>query len=144
MTKDDPDSPLSGDSIDGPIDDDELDALSDAVDMWHEEDTPSSARKPSRKKRKRPNNEGYELIRAALESHLVDYAKRKHDQKRNVEELSAVIEEFLSSFILLGYNYDGDPITLVSASTQQQSDSLSTLIQKFIMTQTGGSPPGTY
>jgi hypothetical protein len=140
MNPDEPDYPLSGDSIDGPIDDAELDAITDAVDMWGDE-TPTTARRSSKKKKKKRGSEGYDLIRAALESHLIDYAKRKNDQKRNVEQLTAVIEEFLSSFILLGYNYDGDPITLVSATTQQQSDSLSTLIQKFIMSQHGGRDP---
>ena len=94
-----------------------------------------------KKRRSRDDNEGYELIRAALESHLVEYAKKRQDQKRNVEQLSSIIEEYLSSFVLLGYNYDGEPVTLVSASTQQQSDSLSTLIQKFIMSQIPGGGP---
>ena len=67
-------------------------------------------------------------------------ARKKHNQKRNTELLTSTIEEYLSSFVLLGYNYDGDPVTLVSASTQQQSDSLGTLIQKFIVSQTPRGP----
>ena len=98
-------------------------------------------RRRRKKRRSRDDNQGYELIRAALESHLVEYAKKRQDQKRNVEQLSSIIEEYLSSFVLLGYNYDGEPVTLVSASTQQQSDSLSTLIQKFIMSQIPGAGP---
>ena len=98
-------------------------------------------RRRKKKRRSRDDNEGFELIRAALESHLVEYAKKRQDQKRNVEQLSSIIEEYLSSFVLLGYNYDGEPVTLVSASTQQQSDSLSTLIQKFIMSQIPGAGP---
>jgi hypothetical protein len=80
----------------------------------------------------------YEMIRAALESHLHEYAIKKQDQKRNLEQLTSIIEEYLGSFVLLGYNYDGESVTLVSATTQQQSDSLSTLIQKFIVSSSGG------
>ena len=49
----------------------------------------------------------------------------------------------MDSFIVLGYNYDGDPLTLVSASTQQQADSLSTLLQKFIVQSGQGKGPGS-
>ena len=124
------------------MDDDEteFESLSSLLDPEDEElfEELKPIKKHRRASRKK-DDQGYEIIRAALESHLVEYAKRKQDQKRNVEQLSTVIEEYLSSFVLLGYNYDGDPVTLVSASTQQQSDSLSTLIQKFIIS----SNPGT-
>jgi hypothetical protein len=120
-----------------PLSEEELEELS--ADISSINNSPSSSRG-----RKKDDTGGYELIRAALESHLVEYAKRKHDQKRNVEQLTSIIEEYLGSFILLGYNYDGEPITLVSATTQQQSDSLSTLIQKFIMDQHPGKPPSAY
>ena len=88
--------------------------------------------KPKRGSSKQKNSD-YNMIRAALETHLVEYAKKRTNQKRNVEQLTTTIEEYLSSFVLLGYNYDGEPVTLVSANTQQHSDSLSTLIQKFIV-----------
>lgn len=97
--------------------------------------------KPSRK-RKRPKDKKYDMIKSALETHLVEYARKKHTQKRDTELLKGTIEEYLSSFVLLGYNYDGDPVQLVSASTQQQSDSLGTLLQKFIISQSPHTPPG--
>ena len=97
--------------------------------------------KPSRK-RKRSKDKKYDMIKSALETHLVEYARKKHTQKRDTELLKGTIEEYLSSFVLLGYNYDGDPVQLVSASTQQQSDSLGTLLQKFIISQSPHTPPG--
>ena len=123
----------------------ETDPLSGAVlELDIEEELPPKPIKKRRRRRKTPSRKdtsaGYELIRAALESHLIDHARKRQDQKRNVEQLSSIIEEYLSSFVLLGYNYDGEPITLVSASTQQQSDSLSTLLQKFIINSHGGPP----
>lgn len=93
-----------------------------------------------KKRQSKTKPEKYDMIKAALETHLIDYARKRHNQKRNTELLTSTIEEYLSSFVLLGYNYDGDPVTLVSASTQQQSDSLGTLIQKFIVSQTPRGP----
>jgi len=98
--------------------------------------------KKSKKKSKKSDN--YDMIRAALESHLVDYARKKQTQKRDTDLLLSTIEEYLSSFVLLGYNYDGDPVTLVSATTQQQSDSLGTLIQKFMISQNPNPPTAGY
>lgn len=121
-------------------DDTEFDSLSGFLYGEDEFIEPIVKKKPNRKSKK--GDQGYEIIRAALESHLVEYAKRKQDQKRNVDQLSTMIEEYLSSFVLLGYNYDGDPVTIVSASTQQHSDSLSTLIQKFIINSNPGNTPG--
>lgn len=84
-----------------------------------------------------------DLVRAALETQLMEYASKRNEQKRNMEELTCHIEEFMDSFIVLGYSYEGDPLTLVSASTQQQADSLSTLLQKFIVQSGQGKGPGS-
>ena len=116
---------------------DELDP-DDYVFIESFDDEIEPAKEMKKKKKATPE---YDLIRAALESHLHEYAMKKKDQKRNLEQLTSIIEEFLSSFILLGYNYDGESVTLVSSSTQQQSDSLSTLLHKFIAT---SSPPGDH
>ena len=78
-----------------------------------------------------------QLIKKALESHLLEYANKKNVQRRDLDELTSIIEEFADSFILLGYNYDGEPLTLVSATTQQQADSLGTLVQKFVVNSSG-------
>ncbi len=96
---------------------------------------------PPKKKSKKVSRE-YELIRSALESHLVEYNKRKHAKKRNVDQITGIVEEYLGSFVLLGYNYEGEPVTIVSATTQQHSDSLSTLLQKFMVDASGNTPGG--
>ena len=95
-------------------------------------------------KLKSRDNARSELVRAALEAHLMEYASKRTEQKRNLEELTCIIEEFMDTFIVLGYNYDGEPLTLVSANTQQQADSLSTLLQKFIVTSGQGKGPGEF
>jgi len=39
----------------------------------------------------------------------------------------------LNSFILIGYNFDGKPVTLISAHNQQEADSLGALLNKFLL-----------
>jgi len=79
-------------------------------------------------------------IDKALKTILAEHANKKNLTKKNIQILHSFIEEYLSTFIILGYTYEGDPVTLVSALNQRDADSLSTFLQKFIMKNI--SPPG--
>ena len=115
--------------------------------------TPTPTPKPRKRSKAKPKSKAsnienttkdskYRLIRAALEEHLVEHARRHDKKKRSLDEITAHVEEFMDSFIILGYDYNGEPVTLISANTQQQADSLSTAIQKFIVNSQSGSHPG--
>lgn len=110
------------------------------------EPTPTPKPKPKTKSLKKPEkgDSKYHLIRAALEEHLVEHARRHDKKKRSLDEITAHVEEFMDSFIIIGYDYGGEPVTLISASTQQQADSLSTAIQKFIVNSQSGPPTGGF
>lgn len=112
-----------------------------ADDLFDEYEEPPS--KKSLKKDKPVIDKKSLLIKNALETHLLAYANKRNDQRRDLDELTSIIEEFADSFILLGYNYDGEPLTLVSATTQQQADSLGTLVQKFVVN-SSGKPPSSF
>ncbi len=72
-----------------------------------------------------------EVIQSALSSFLKEKIQEKNVTKKNLESLIGVIEEFLNSFIVLGYTFDGTPIQYICAHTQQEADSLATLVNKF-------------
>jgi hypothetical protein len=55
-----------------------------------------------------------------------------HDRPFNEKLFSNLIEEFLHSFILVGYTAKGDPIAITSAKSQQEIDALHTNLQRFI------------
>jgi len=78
------------------------------------------------------NKDIKELTHKALISFLRDHAKDKLDSKRDLDALNSQILEFLNCFILIGYNCEGEPVTLISAHNQQEADSLGTLLNKFI------------
>ena len=100
----------------------------------------SSERPRKRKTTKTPDSNSYNYIRKALEDHLIEYATKHNKRQKTLDEVQSNVEEFLDTFIILGYDYEGDPVTLISASTQQKADSISTLLQKFIVK----SGPSTY
>jgi len=54
-----------------------------------------------------------------------------------------LLNQYLNSFILLGYSQDTkEMITLVSAKTEQSADSLSTALNKFLV-RNAKTPPYT-
>lgn len=72
-----------------------------------------------------------EVIQNALVAFLKEKMEEKNSSKKNLEALVGVVEEFLNSFIILGYTFDGTPIQYICAHNQQQADSLATLVNKF-------------
>lgn len=72
-----------------------------------------------------------EVIQNALVAFLKEKMEEKSSSKKNLEALVGVVEEFLNSFIILGYTFDGTPIQYICAHNQQQADSLATLVNKF-------------
>jgi len=78
------------------------------------------------------NPEDKELLRKAMMSSLQEnIVNRENSIKKDLKNLSTQVEEYLTSFIILGYTFDGEPIQCVSAHNQQEADSLVTLINKF-------------
>lgn len=71
-------------------------------------------------------------IEAALEANLEEYIKNRNLNQKQISTINSFIEEHLSCFVLLGYTVNGDPVSLVNAPTQKDSDSLGTLLQKFL------------
>jgi hypothetical protein len=97
--------------------------------------------KPSRKKssRKKKDEEKDELtesiekkIEAAIRLNLEEAAKKRRMCHRQMETINSYIEEHLGCFVLLGYTIDGEPVSLVNAKTQKDSDSLGATLQRFI------------
>lgn len=78
------------------------------------------------------NKEVKELTHKALVSFLREQVKEKVSNKKDLDALNSQIMEFLNSFILIGYNFNGEPVSIISAHNQQEADSLGTLLNKFI------------
>ncbi len=58
-----------------------------------------------------------------------------HTRKYNIQCNSAIIDnvsEFLPCFIILGYDYNGEPVEIVKSKTIQEKESLGMRLQKFV------------
>jgi len=75
------------------------------------------------------------ILKSALNNYLMSQASEVKSKTRDIDALRATIEEFLNSYILLGYSPVGEPVHVISAHTQQEADSLSALLNKFLLNQ---------
>lgn len=110
--------------------------------MTHDKDSESDdSKKPKRKviKKKKEissdqlDEQFKEKIQKAIQSNLDEYAKKRSLSQKQISTINSFVEEHLGCFILLGYTVDGDPVSIVNAPTPKDSDSLGTLIQKFLL-----------
>jgi hypothetical protein len=92
---------------------------------------PTMKSKPSKKDE--PSDSFKKKIQEAIKVNLSEYAREKNLTHKQVSALNSYIEEHLSCFVLIGYNAAGDPVSIVNAKTPKDSDSLGTLLNKFLM-----------
>lgn len=71
-----------------------------------------------------------ELTNSAIIKYLQNRINVRNEKRKDVELLKSTVDEFLNSFIILGYTFDGEPVNLMSAHNQQEADSLATLVNK--------------
>ena len=77
-----------------------------------------------------------EIIRKAMLASLQEKVdQQQKDIKQDMSAMTSTVEEFLKSFIILGYTFKGEPVQCISAHTQQEADSLVTLVNKFFHNQ---------
>jgi hypothetical protein len=82
-----------------------------------------------------------ESLRALIEEALKIDIQTKREYKNHKElseSLSPIISEFLDSFIVLGYDFDGQPLSFQVSPNTQQKDALDTLVLKYFYQRTGG------
>jgi hypothetical protein len=88
------------------------------------------------------NKDIKELTHKALVSYLKDKIQERSSNKIDLDVLSSQILEFLNCFILIGYNFNGEPVTIISAHNQQEADSLGSLLNKFVFNSREKDFPG--
>ena len=69
------------------------------------------------------------LIRNKIETHI----KRKTYDEKSINELQSLLQEHLDCFIVVGYNFQGEPVNMLSVENQQQADSLGTSLHRLMM-----------
>ena len=72
------------------------------------------------------------VIKDASMIHLVTVNEKKQKPVNELDAMIATCQEFMQSFIILGYDLKGQPIQpIVFAHNQQEADALCTYMSKF-------------
>jgi hypothetical protein len=74
-----------------------------------------------------------EFTNKTIQTFLHKKLQEKSDRRKDIEALNHTVQEFLNSFIILGYTEEGEPVNIISAHNQQEADSLATLVNKFFI-----------
>ena len=95
---------------------------------------------PQPRKRKVPKNISNEdftsdqirkLLKEALMDNLTEVRKQSNME---IDAMVSTMEEFLRSFILIGYNMKNEPVTITHAKSQLDADALYTALARLFTT----------
>lgn len=75
------------------------------------------------------------LLREALIKNLDDASKQNEIE---IDALISTMEEFLRSFILIGYNLNSEPVVITNARSQIDADALNTALSRLFFSIHGG------
>ena len=71
------------------------------------------------------------LLREALMDNLTEVRKQSNME---IDAMVSTMEEFLRSFILIGYNMKNEPVTITHAKSQLDADALYTALARLFTT----------
>lgn len=74
-----------------------------------------------------------DLLKSSLQDFLLRKSAIGHEKAKNVNSLVSLITEYLSAFIIIGYDVSGEPVNIIHATNQMDADALSAAINKFII-----------
>jgi len=73
-----------------------------------------------------------ELLRSAFNDYSVKYESKRLERADIVEKVIPYLSEYLSAFMLIGYDMHGQPLNIIHATNQMDADALSSALNKFL------------
>lgn len=73
-----------------------------------------------------------DLLRSVMQDHLAQQSSVKIEKTKNLHNLVNLVSEYLSPFIVLGYDIAGQPVNIIHAKNQMDADALSAAINRLI------------
>jgi hypothetical protein len=92
--------------------------------------------KPKSKKTSKVLSTDQQMLNALIKDALKQQAtqgKERMYKEECAQAVIAVLGEFLSSYMLIGYDFEGTPIRIISAKTGMDADALAHAVQRYIM-----------
>ena len=83
-----------------------------------------------------------DLIKSAMQDFLIRKSGLNLEKTKNLQNLVSLVSEYLSAFVIIGYDVSGESVNLVHATNQMDADALSAAINKFLIHSTSSTPEG--
>lgn len=92
--------------------------------------------KPKSKRTPKVTSSEQQLLNTLIKEALTQQAaqsKERMYKEECAQAVIAVLSEFLASYMLIGYDFEGTPIRIISAKTGMDADALAHAVQRYIM-----------
>jgi hypothetical protein len=73
-----------------------------------------------------------ELLRSAFNDYAVRYESKMLERADVIEKIIPYLSEYLSAFMVIGYDMRGQPLNILQATSQMDADALSAALNKFL------------
>lgn len=73
-----------------------------------------------------------ELLQSAFNDYAVKYESKRLERADIVDKIIPYLSEYLSAFMIIGYDMHGQPINIIQATNQMDADALSSALNKFL------------
>ena len=73
-----------------------------------------------------------DLLKSVMKDYLAQQSNAKIENTKNIHALASMISEFLNAFIIIGYDFKGNPQNLIHAKNQMDADALTAALNKFL------------
>lgn len=81
-------------------------------------------KKPVQSPKSMKKEELEKILNQFVSDNKIEQAKIQKEKTKDFEALSAITSEYLNSFIIFGYGFDGQRVFISSAKTPQEYDAL--------------------
>lgn len=72
------------------------------------------------------------LLRNAVQDFAVKFEAKQLDKVELLERVPAFLSEYMSAFLIIGYDMKGEPLNIIHARNQKDGDALTAALNKFL------------
>lgn len=90
----------------------------------------NAPKKPKTSKRGIPSSEIKKILAESLNTYLQNFSR---ETENTTDAVNATLEEFYKTFMVIGYDFDGEPTIIINAKSQIDADALSTAFSRFFV-----------
>ena len=80
-----------------------------------------------------------DLLKSVMKDYLAQQSNVKIENTKNIHTLTSMVSEFLNAFIIIGYDFKGNPQNLIHAKNQMDADALTAALNKFLFNNQNGN-----